>query len=107
MEAIPKLPLLGRYFTRGFELGVEEDVGSKNVIIVDKYVRVGVDVDIGDTLGLCVVGINVSEAFVLGVEDEVNSENDSIVSKHEKNKSGVVFVGSVGIMGLVYILVMD
>ena len=74
---------------------------------VNKNIKGEVNVDIGDTLGLCVVGINVSEAFVLGFEDEVNSENDSIVSKHEKNKSGVVFVGSVGIMGLVYILVMD
>ena len=91
----------------GFELGVEDEVGSNNGIIIDKYFKFGVDVDIGDNIGWGVVRGNDNEEFGLRVEYEVDSENDSSVGKGIKYEFGVVFGVSRGVLGLVDILMME
>ena len=91
----------------GFELGVEDEVGSNNGIIIDKYFKFGVDVDIGDNIGWGVVRRNDSEEFGLRVEYEVDSENDSSVGKCVNDKYDMVFGDSVGIMGLVDMLMVE
>ena len=60
----------------------------------------------GDSVGLGGVGRYDSEEFGLGVEDEVGFENDSSVDKGVEDEFNVGFVGSVGVMGLVDMLIL-
>ena len=62
---------------------------------------------IGDCVVWYVVGRYDSEEVGLGVEDEFDSENYSSVGKDVKDKFSVWFVGSAGVLGLVYMSVVE